>query len=138
MHIQLLRYHHSPQGICSQLMLDGAPFCHAHEPHSTVQSRDALPLGTYGCKCFASLLSPMTLKVCRQKGKALMMFGWDALKQWQGSMILLGKTDPALPPEEQMLTCQQDTFDAFTQHVYEAYAKGEPITLEVKNSQLIV
>ena len=119
-------------------MLDGAPFCHAHEPHSTVQSRNALPLGTYGCKCFASLLSPMTLKVCRQKGKALMMFGWDALKQWQGSMILLGKTDPALPPEEQMLTCQQDTFDAFTQHVYEAYAKGEPITLEVKNSQLIV
>ena len=131
MHIQLLRYHHSPQGIRSQLMLDGAPFCHAHEPHSIMRSHDALPQGTYRCKCFASLLSPMTLKVIRQKGKAIMMFGWDALKQWQSNVILIGQTDSTLPPERQELDRQQDTFDAFTQHVYEAYAKGEPITLEV-------
>ncbi|MDD7526106.1 MAG: hypothetical protein SPK34_06320, partial [Bacteroidaceae bacterium] len=56
---------------------------------------------------------------------------WDALKQWQSNVILIGQTDSTLPPERQELDRQQDTFDAFTQHVYEAYAKGEPITLEV-------
>ena len=60
-----------------------------------------------------------------------MMFGWDANRQWQVSVILLGHADPTLPPEEQELTRQQEAFDAFTQHVYEAYAMGEPITLEV-------
>ncbi|MBO7592290.1 MAG: hypothetical protein J6T00_02825 [Bacteroidaceae bacterium] len=131
MNIQLFRYHQSSQGIHSQLMVNGTPFCHAHEPAGSSRSHNQLSTGTYRCKCFASVLSPMTLKVCRQPGKAVMMFGWDALLQWQGGVILLGHADPTLPPEEQMLTRQQATFDAFTQHVYEAYATGEPITLEV-------
>ena len=131
MNIQLIRYHQSPQGIHSQLMVNGTPFCHAHEQGSSLRSHNQLSAGTYRCKCFASVLSPMTLKVCRQRGKAVMMFGWDANRQWQVGVILLGHADPTLPPEEQELTRQQEAFDAFTQHVYEAYAMGEPITLEV-------
>ena len=137
MNIQLIRYHQSSQGIRSQLLVDGAPFCHAHEARHTMRSRDALPTGSYQCKCFASLLSPMTLKVNRQQGKAIIMFGWDALQQWQGGMILLGHTDPTLPPEQQELTHQQETFATFTQHVYEAYANGEPITLDITHSFIV-
>ena len=131
MHLQLLRYHQTARMARGILSIDGQPFCETREPIDRLASASMLPTGDYQCRCTASSLSPMTLKVCRRRGQSLVFFGWDFFRPCQSGMISLGQADPNEPPEERELTRQQETFDAFTQRVYAAYAQNEEITLTI-------
>ena len=131
MKLQILRYYKDSRTMKGTLMVDGTPFCETREANSVLHQKYILPAGEYRCKCFASALSPMTLKVCRERGKAAMMVGFDVVRQWKVGMICLGQADPSAPAEERELDRQQETFEAFTGKVYKAYSEDESITLEI-------
>ena len=129
--LTLTRYHLTPRMARGTLSIDGKPFCETREPIDRLPSASMIPTGEYKCRCAASPLSPMTLKVCRCRGRNLVFFGWDLFRPCQAGMISLGQADPDEPPEERELTRQQETFEAFTQRVYAAYAQNEEITLTI-------
>lgn len=133
MKIGLIRYHRDELVVRSVLTVDGMPFCEAREACGMGCARDLLPEGRYACRCLASDFSPMTLKVCRQRGKA-MLVGWDALRTWRRGMILLGYAAPSSRPATRGLERQDEAFAAFTRRLYAAYGRGEVFEMEVKDA----
>lgn len=136
MKIEMIRYY-AEEGMAKSLVsVDGTPFCEAREAWFAIGVKDILPAGAYTCRCFASEFSPMTLKVCRSRGKGLVRFGWDALRQWKKGVICLGIADSDIPAERRVINRQKETFQAFTRKVYAAYIDGEPFTLNVEDTFL--
>ena len=132
MKIQLTRYYTDSNIVKGTLAIDSNPFCETREPGNRSGYGAHLPVGTYTCRCRPTMFSPMTLQVCRLRGQSMVHIGWSPVKQWLSGTICMGQPDSADTPEERELTRQQETFDAFTQRVYEAYVQGEPFTLEVR------
>lgn len=132
MTIDLNRYYHTRCLVKSQLVINHVPFGEAREADSVPGMKGGLEAGTYRCQCVASELSPMTLKVCRQRGKGRIIFGWDLLRQSAMGIICMGAADTDVPPEERELVRQQETFKMFTQMIYKAYAEGEEFVLNIK------
>lgn len=131
MTIDLNRYYHTRCLVKSQLVINHVPFGEAREADSVPGMKGGLEAGTYRCQCVASELSPMTLKVCRQRGKGRIIFGWDLLRQSAMGIICMGAADTDVPPEERELVRQQETFKMFTQMIYKAYTEGEEFVLNI-------
>lgn len=131
MNLQLIRYYKNLEQVKSQLYVNGELFCEAREGVGLTRREQPIEEGWHECTCMASMLSPMTLKVRRKAGKATIKIGWNLLRQWETGLICLGDADADEPPEERVLIRQQEVFEDFTQRVYEAYVRREPITLEV-------
>lgn len=139
MYITLTRYYESPEETKGELLVDGRPFGETREPGTdyTTNTRGKRRLARiaeadYDCHITASDLSPMSLKVKRRSGQGKVFFGWDAIASWRTGFICIGQADPFEPPETRELTDREETFERFTQRLYQAYARKETITLEVR------
>ncbi len=135
MTLHLIRYHTDHEQLKGSLLIDGTPFCETREPGRMAGRNAHLPPGTYSCRCHPTRFSPMTLRVCRQRGQSTIHFGWNTLRQWLSGTICVGMANIADPPEERQLTRQQETFDQLTQRVYHAYENGEGIELTVSGEK---
>lgn len=135
MHIQLIRYYSDRRVAKSTLLINSLPFGEAREPVlPATRHHPSAPLlspGTYRYQPVSTSQSPMSLKVCRSQGLPRVTFGWSLFRQTASDTICIGQSSPSLPPEERTLQRQQETFSRFVTQVYEAFAKGEPMTLEV-------
>lgn len=135
MEIIITRYYRDSHTVKGILTLDGRPFGETREALPVGVCRRKLgallPPGTYTCRPTATMLSPMTLKVCQAAGHTRLFIAYDPVRQEMADRILVGQADALLLPEERELTRQADTFEALTQRVYQAYATAEDITLEV-------
>lgn len=135
MYIQLIRYYSDRRVAKSTLLINSLPFGEAREPVlPATRHHPSAPLlspGTYRCQPVSTSQSSMSLKVCRSQGLPRITFGWSLFRQTAGDTICIGQSSPSLPPEERTLQRQQETFGRFVTQVYEAFAKGEPMTLEV-------
>lgn len=134
MHITITRYYESPEETKSEIAIDGVVFGEVREPGTAstrtrgrVRQLVRLPEATYQCRIVSSDLSPMTLKVVRER----VFIGWDPVASWRLGYICIGQGDPFAPPESRELTDRKGTFERFTQLLYKAFQKGEKITLEV-------
>lgn len=135
MEIIITRYYRDSHTVKGTLTLDGRPFGETREALPVGVSRRKLgailPPGTYSCRPTATMLSPMTLKVCQAAGHTRLFIAYDPVRQEIADRILVGQADPLLLPEERELVRQAATFEALTQRVYQAYACAEDITLKV-------
>lgn len=135
MKLALTRYYRDTHSAKGTLALDGHPLGETREalPIGLCRRKHGalLPPGTYQCRPTATMLSPMTLKVCQPAGHTRVFIAYDPVRQEMTDHILVGQADPLLLPQERELTRQAATFEALTQRVYQAYATGEDITLEV-------
>ncbi len=135
MKLTLTRYYRDSHRAKGILTLDGRPFGETREALPVGVCRRKLgallPPGTYTCRPTATMLSPMTLKVCQAAGHTRLFIAYDPVRQEMADRILVGQADMLLQPEERELVQQAATFEALTQRVYQAYAAAENITLEV-------
>lgn len=134
MTLHLTRYYADLNQVKGILLIDGTPFCETREPGRMAGRNAHLSPGTYPCRCRATQFSPMTLRVCRQRGQSSVHIGWHALRQWLSGTICVGMANIADPPEERELTRQQATFDQLTQRVYQAFEQAEDIQLTVSDT----
>jgi hypothetical protein len=117
--------------------------CEAREPRFAQYieafpgcSRCCLACGEFACKVVATEMSPMTLTVVKSPGHRCCRIGWDYVAQVKANTVLVGESDGYELDEYRDIVRSKETFDRLTALVYQAYATGEKISLEVKNKVL--
>ena len=141
MKIRMTRYYGDGKVTKSVVEIDGTDFsCEAREPSFKDYtasfpgcSQYCLPVGEFLCKPMATEQSPMALTVMKAAGHRSCRFVYDVIHQTRMNSVVLGMADRNIPPEEREITDSTDTFEAFQQYVYHAYAQEEEMRLEIKN-----